>query len=158
MRYDAVNRHAYYLLIVWIISDLERVGLPYLSRRCHPSDPRDEEITHQRRRRLSLYPLIPRNYLPEKLYFFTDVLVGQLPHEKDGMSNGIASLPQQWTMRTFLARVLASKASMDERIQGVSPVKSQSWVPDSTQAETSPVPYLHKARRSCRRPWPARRA
>jgi hypothetical protein len=26
MRYDAVNRHAYYLLIVWIISDLERVG------------------------------------------------------------------------------------------------------------------------------------
>jgi hypothetical protein len=25
-------------------------------------------MTHQRRRRLSLYPLIPRNYLPEKLY------------------------------------------------------------------------------------------
>jgi hypothetical protein len=29
--------------------------------------PRDEEMTHQRRRRLSLYPLIPRYYLPEKL-------------------------------------------------------------------------------------------
>ncbi|QQO53407.1 MAG: hypothetical protein N838_08580 [Thiohalocapsa sp. PB-PSB1] len=30
MRYDAVNRHAYYLLIVWIISDLERVGAQHL--------------------------------------------------------------------------------------------------------------------------------